>query len=181
MDEILFHDPKIANSIRSIFISSLFHRTAFGDSVKTALTASLPKRKLTTIVQMAYSIAIMFTFPLQAYPALQVTCHHGYTRNDNGKSSPTIIYRNVQATMIMFALGIIAVLAIDYLGNVVSLLGSLVGVPIALIFPPLMHNKLVNASTLTQSMNVCVATLGIVAMIACSYNTISSWNEGSEI
>lgn len=141
------------------------------------MTASLPKGKLTTVVQMAYSIAIMFTFPLQAYPALQVACHGA--GNDNGKSAP-IINRNVQSTVIMCTLGIIAVLAIDYLGNVVSLLGSLVGVPIALIFPPLMHNQLVKVSTFTKSMNVCVASLGIVAMMACSYNTISSWNEGSE-
>lgn len=48
---------------------------AFGDSVKTALTASLPEGTFSTIVQFAYSIAVILTFPLQAFPALEVVFH----------------------------------------------------------------------------------------------------------
>jgi amino acid permease len=78
-------------------------------------------------------------------------------------------------------LGAVAYMAIDYLGNVVSLLGSLVGIPIALIYPPLMHNILVrDKSMATRWMNYLVAFVGFLAMAATSYNTITEWDRGAE-
>merc|ERR1712232_1360491 len=48
---------------------------AFGSSIQTALTASLPHGLYATSVQLAYSVAILFTFPLQAFPAMEVVLH----------------------------------------------------------------------------------------------------------
>lgn len=45
---------------------------AFGDDLRTALTASLTGTLAMTI-QLAYSIAVILTFPLQAFPSMQVT------------------------------------------------------------------------------------------------------------
>jgi proton-coupled amino acid transporter len=150
---------------------------AFGDSVKTALTASLPEGALSTSVQIAYSIAVVFSFPLQAYPALEVVFHP----SDYSKTSESeLVKRNIMASLITCFLGLVAFLAIDYLGNVVSLLGSLVGIPIALIYPPLMHNKLVKGSQATRLMNNCVAGIGFFAMGAASITTIISWDKGAE-
>lgn len=158
---------------------------SFGDSVQTALTASLPAGLLSTAVQLAYSIAVIFTFPLQAFPALEVVM-----RSNGGNSSKTkknqnesseLIKRNATASIIICLLGVVAVLAIDYLGNVVSLLGSLVGIPIALIYPPLIHNILVkDSSRATKMMNYCLSGIGLLAAGAASYTTISAWGEGGE-
>jgi proton-coupled amino acid transporter len=151
---------------------------SFGDRVRTALTASLPGGSFSTSVQLAYSIAVIFTFPLQAFPALEVACHS--ITSDQKKKDRTL-KRNSLATVLICALGLIAIIAIDYLGNVVSLLGSLVGIPIALIYPPLMHNKLVkNNSKATQLMNCAVAFIGFLAMGATSCTTIAFWNKGAE-
>lgn len=150
---------------------------AFGGSVKTALTASLPEGAFSTTVQFAYSVAVMFTFPLQAYPAMEVVFHSSDYSTTN-KSE--VFRRNLWASLITCFLGIVAFLAIDYLGNVVSLLGSLVGIPIALIYPPLMHNKLVKGPQTTQLMNNCVAIVGVLAMGAASFTTIVSWDKGAE-
>lgn len=151
---------------------------AFGDSVKTALTASLPPGAFSTTVQFAYSIAVIFTFPLQAYPALEVVFHSSnYSKPDPSE----VLKRNILASLIICFLGVLAFVAIDYLGNVVSLLGSLVGIPIALIFPPLMHNKLVKGGSQSMKLtNICVASLGFFAMGAASYTTIVSWDKGAE-
>lgn len=159
---------------------SLIHqlfRTSFGSSVQTALTASLPKGLLTTVVQLAYSVAVIFTFPLQAFPALEVVCQSIDTKVGQ---EAAIFKRNMKATVIILLLGVIAVVAIDYLGNVVSLLGSLVGVPIALIYPPMIHNALVDGSTCTKLMNYTVSLIGLIAAAAASYTTITSWDEGAE-
>ncbi|KAL7568810.1 hypothetical protein ACA910_007226 [Epithemia clementina (nom. ined.)] len=149
---------------------------SFGDSVKTALTASLPNGTMATVVQFAYSLAVILTFPLQAFPALEVVFH---SFSDHQSMSP--LKRNTIASIIVILLGLVAYGSIDYLGNVVSLLGSLVGIPIALIFPPLMHNILSkDAGVQTKVANYLVASLGIVAMGAASYATITAWDQGAE-
>ena len=147
---------------------------SLGDGVKTALTASLPSGTISTLVQLAYSLAVILTFPMQAFPALEVVFH-----SLSSKLQPW--QRNTISSLITCLLGVIAYYSIDYLGNVVSLLGSLVGIPIALIFPPLMHNLLcASDKTATRRMNYLVAGLGLGAMGAASYATITSWDKGAE-
>ena len=146
---------------------------AFGSTVRTALTASLPPGAYSTSVQFAYSIAIIFSFPLQNFPALEVVFH-------SSTGSLSGLERNIVASIITCFLGVVAYVSIDYLGNVVSLLGSLVGIPIALIYPPLIHNKLVKSNGATKLLNNCVACLGVVAMGAASYTTIASWEKGAD-
>jgi amino acid permease len=70
----------------------------------------------------------MFTFPLQAFPAFGVV-FSTFDGNDE------VVKRNIGASIMTCLLGVVAYFSIDYLGNVVSLLGSLVGIPIALIYP----------------------------------------------
>jgi len=138
---------------------------------------------LTTIVQFAYSIAVIFTFPLQAFPALEVVCNTTGTKTGKRERSEdaAILKRNITASAIICLLGVVAVMAIDYLGNVVSLLGSLVGIPIALIYPPLMHNRIVtNSSTTTRILNYCLAGVGLCASGAASYTTLAAWDESAE-
>ncbi len=158
----------------------------FGDSVETALTASLPRGNFSTSVQFAYSVAVILTYPLQAFPALEVVLKN-FIKNDTKKSGAAVndkslgiwYSRNFQTTLLNIGLGIIAVIAIDYLGNVVSLLGSLVGMPIALVYPPIMHNILVkNSSSTTKCMNYIVSTVGLIATVAASYATIANWDDG---
>lgn len=157
---------------------SLVCGAAFGENIRTALTASL-EGSLAAVVQLAYGVAVILTFPLQNFPALQEACTAMLgTRFRPDTSS---MERSLLASVIILFLGTIAVVAIDYLGNVVSILGSLFGVPLALIFPPLMHNSLVKDSTrLRRSTNYCVVAVGVFAMGATSYATIENWNNNSE-
>lgn len=149
---------------------------AFGDDIHTALTASLDGMLATTI-QFAYSVAVMLTFPLQAFPAMEVV-----KNNILGPDNHDYIPRSVLATLVICVLGVVAIVAIDYLGNVVSILGSLFGIPLALVVPPLMHNTLVpDSSALTRTTNKAVVLIGVLAMGAASIATIVSWDEGAEV
>lgn len=168
-------NERVTSSIVALYICfALICWSAFGNSVKTALTASLPAGAFSTSVQLAYSIAVIFTFPLQAFPALEIV--------KGGKTDPSEATKlNILASTYILGLGLVAFFAIDYLGNVVSLLGSLVGIPIALIYPPLMHNILVRDSLQrTRIKNYCVACIGVLAMGFTSYTTILSWDKGAE-
>jgi len=169
----------VSSTVIFYMIFGIICWASFGDSVRTALTASLPEGTLSSLVQLAYSVAVILTFPLQAFPALEVVCDTTQTKTGRNKAVEDIIKkRNVTATLIVCLLGIIAVMATNYLGNVVSLIGSFVGIPIALIYPPLMHNRLVkDSSNTTRFMNNCLACVGLFAAGAASYTTIASWNE----
>lgn len=163
---------------------SMVCAAAFGNHIETAMTASL-RGVLATIVQAAYSVAVILTFPLQAFPAMQVTCNAlmgSASGPDNKSVCNGLTYgvkRSIVATLVILSLGVIAVVSIDFLGNVVSILGSLFGIPLALVFPPLMHNKLVKDSARRLQNNVVVG-VGIFAMGAASFATIVSWDEGAE-
>lgn len=148
-----------------------------GDGVSTALTTSLPSGWISSTVQMAYSIAVIFTFPLQGFPALAVSLSH-FSVNDND----TLFYRNVCASMIILGLGWLGHISSSYLGNVASLLGGLVGIPIALIFPPLIHNILLKDrnSNVTRWMNIIVSFMGCIAMAMSTSITLHSWKYGAE-
>ena len=166
----------------------------FGEGLQTAMTASL-KGSLASSVQLAYAVAVILTFPLQAFPAMEVT--HKFLVRGNAKSNQTkwwnhpadavahdprraAVQRQIMATVVTAAMGVMALAAIDYLGNVVSILGSLFGIPLALVFPPLMHNILVkDSSPVTRGMNYGVVVFGFFAMGAASFATIVSWNKGA--
>lgn len=170
--------PRINQTVTSwiVVFYILFSITcvaAFGDDLKTALTASLTGTLATTI-QLAYSIAVILTFPLQAFPAMQVTVNAvlGKTRDATRRS--------ILATVLTLLLGLIAMVSIDYLGNVVSILGSLFGIPLALVFPPLMHNRLCQPTNTERYSNYAVMVIGFVAMGAASFATIATWNENAE-
>lgn len=162
-------------------VFSLICCAAFGDAIQTAMTASLDGTLATTI-QGAYSIAVILTFPLQAFPAMEVTKNNllGHAISEDAKTARHL-ERNVLSTVIICILGIFAVFAIDYLGNVVSILGSVFGIPLALVFPPLMHNVLVkDSSRATKWMNYGVVVVGVLAMGATSFATMFSWDKGAE-
>ena len=47
---------------------------AIGDGVRTVMTTSLPRGMLATMIQLAYSLAVVFTFPLQNFSSLEIVC-----------------------------------------------------------------------------------------------------------
>jgi proton-coupled amino acid transporter len=159
---------------------------AFGDSVRTVLTTSLPDGVLATTVQLAYSLAVIFTFPLQNFPALEIatrtiilfTATRPACRGLGKSSLWTKHRRNIISSCLVALLAMVAVCTMDSLDKVVSLMGSLLGCPIAFVFPPLIHTRLFgeNLSRRRRWGNRLVAGLGIVGMVLASTTTILTWN-----
>jgi len=148
---------------------------AFGDNVQTALTTSLPMGVMTTTVQLAYSLAVIFTFPLQAYPALEIICRT--LRPSNKKTSSN--HRKLITSTTVVLLSFIAIAEMKSLDHVVSLVGALLGCPIAFVFPPLIHNHIVedpNKWTFGKVCNFFVAGLGVTGMAFATFTTLSAWN-----
>lgn len=154
--------------------------SAFGHDVNVVLTTSLPSSILSTTVQLAYSIAVIFTFPLQNFPALEITCRTiqsacGKGPGRGGKKS-VWLKRNFLSSLLVLLLAVIAVCTMDSLDKVVSLMGSLLGCPIAFVFPPLIHSNLVEDISVRRLWtNRIVAGLGVVGMVLASTTTLMTW------
>lgn len=154
---------------------------AFGDDVKIVLTTSLPPGILATTVQLAYSLAVMCTFPLQNFPALEITTRTILSMFGSGSKDGR--QRNVVSSILVALLAVVAVCTMESLDMVVSLMGSLLGCPIAFVFPPLIHSQLLlkrtNLATSTFRTRLClnglVVFLGIVAMAIASITTLATW------
>eukprot|EP00751_Fragilariopsis_kerguelensis_P002808 CAMPEP_0170825714 /NCGR_PEP_ID=MMETSP0733-20121128/46107_1 /TAXON_ID=186038 /ORGANISM="Fragilariopsis kerguelensis, Strain L26-C5" /LENGTH=596 /DNA_ID=CAMNT_0011189293 /DNA_START=52 /DNA_END=1838 /DNA_ORIENTATION=+ len=135
----------------------IFCWMSFGDDVHTVMTTSLPEgNALATTVQMAYSVAVMLTFPLQNYPSLEITCTAIAAVLQKVSTTVTVRVqirilqilqrRKVLSSLMVCLLALIAILTMDRLDKVVSLMGGLLGCPLAFVFPPLIHNKLASAT-----------------------------------
>lgn len=153
---------------------------AFGDGVRTVMTTSLPSGTMATTVQLAYSLAVVFTFPLQNFPSLEIVCGtvERMLAGDQKKGSSSYMQRNIISTLLVVMLSIIAVLTMDDLDKVVSLMGSLLGCPLAFVVPPLIQNQLDKGQIGAQKrrMNILVAVLGVGAMVVSSTATILKWD-----
>ena len=153
---------------------------SFGDDVTTVLTTSLPTGMFATSVQLAYSIAVIFTFPLQNFPALEIACKT-LTKSlvSTGLVSRTswLVRRDVLSSVLVCILALVAVTTMDALDKVVSLMGALLGCPIAFVFPPLIYDKLCSEpdSSPVRYWNKAVALMGILAMLFASAVTIVEW------
>ena len=151
------------------------------------MTTSLPDGILATTVQLAYSVAVIFTFPLQNFPSLEIVCttisslitQNSYycSTTPPGRAVRRILQnRNVISSILVCLLGVIAVLTMERLDKVVSLMGSLLGCPLAFCAPPLIHNQLdTSLSRRRIWQNKMVSYLGFGAMILASVTTILSW------
>ncbi|CAB9526066.1 Vacuolar amino acid transporter 3 [Seminavis robusta] len=178
-------------TILSIIVFYIFFSmtcwTSLGNDVRTVLTTSLPVGNAATSVQLAYSIAVIFTFPLQNFPALEITCRSIANAMDSctgcgGCPSRVLTQRNVISSLLVGLLAIIAVTAMNSLDKVVSLMGGLLGCPIAFVFPPIIHYQLAKATPgkeLTRTrifFNGLVCLLGVVATVIATSTTLLTWD-----
>mmetsp|Transcript_3224 Transcript_3224/g.4637 ORF Transcript_3224/g.4637 Transcript_3224/m.4637 type:complete len:622 (+) Transcript_3224:288-2153(+) len=166
---------------------------AIGDSVRTVMTTSLPQGMLATMIQLAYSLAVVFTFPLQNFPSLEIVCASvekmmPKTGSDDVKHSASKMLkrsyseisdgkRNVISSMVVVSLSIVAVLAMDDLDKVVSIMGGLFGCPLAFVLPPLIENELGKGKIGSHKkfVNHTVALLGFGAMLVSTLTTLINW------
>jgi proton-coupled amino acid transporter len=155
----------------------LINWAAYGQEVRTVLTTCLPPGVLATTVQLAYSVAVIFTFPLQNFPALEIATRSIATSVAKCTKPGSIwTKRNVLSSLLVALLAIVALATMDSLDKVVSLMGSLLGCPIAFIFPPLIQIQLMpEISATRRGCNYFVMFMGVVAMVLASVTTILTW------
>ena len=214
---------------------------AYGNWTETVLTVNLHPSPWKASVQLAYSLAVVFTFPLQLFPAIQILksvgrkwkrararcgSPRGYATVDNPlattapggeprpadeppsrprrptmdavpeiESSPespdgpprrgdgkpprprtTKLEGNVARFALVVALCLVAIVNVHSLDKLVALIGGLLGIPLAFIYPLAIHLKLVpDADDGVKLLNRCAITCGALLCLACTGVTVATW------
>jgi hypothetical protein len=85
-------------------------------------------------------------------------------------------------SVVITLLSIIAVVEMNNFGRVVSLMGALLGCPLAFVFPPLIHYQIVlgNSNGWRKSCNHVVKGNGVLTVVRATLTTFSTWKDGGE-
>jgi len=87
----------------------------------------------------------------------------------------SVLAGNVGRCLLVALLCAVAIAEIDRLDKVVSLLGAFLGVPLAFIFPTLIHLRLCTSPPWVVVVNYVVVTLGVAMCAVCSTITLATW------
>lgn len=92
------------------------------------------------------------------------------------KQTGSLWFGNIGRVSLVTFLCVVAVLNVDKLDKMVSLLGALFGVPLALIIPSSIHLKLCTDSPdWVKRINTLVIVLGVFFATTCSLIVIATW------
>jgi len=186
-----------------IIVTYIFFGTlnwaAYGAATQTVLTVNLPSGRWKASVQLAYTAAVVLTFPLQMFPAIQILkksawrpiakacCGSARMRRDAAYSvvpeSPLEERRwasSVNGTVgrcgLVVALSFCAVAVVSSLDKLVALIGGCLGIPLAFVFPLAIHLKLMpDAPRAVRRFNKVAMAVGITLAVACSGVTLATW------
>ena len=122
--------------ITVVFVSAgAVSYAAFGSSTRTVILLNLPQDdKMVNAVQLIYSLAILFSTPLQIYPAIEITSQQLFSRT--GKYNPWIKWKkNIFRFFMVLLCGAIAWAGAGDLDKFVALVGSFACIPLVYIYP----------------------------------------------
>ena len=96
----------------------------------------------------------------------------------NTSVSSLLTKRNVISSVFVGLLAIVAVTTMNSLDKVVSLMGGLLGCPIAFVFPPIIHYKLAGEqmSPTRKFFSAAVVLLGLLATFIATFTTLLTWD-----
>lgn len=153
---------------------------AFGEEVETVVLLNLPTGDPTVIlVQFLYTLAIVFSVPLQLFPAIGIVEQHLLFPPEttvSGKFDPVIKWqKNMFRASSALVVALIAWVGADSLDRVVSIIGSFACLPLSFIYPAIFHYRLVARTKWQRFSDVALAIFGIGMMIFVTEQTIATW------
>ncbi|KAI7822779.1 transmembrane amino acid transporter protein-domain-containing protein [Kickxella alabastrina] len=156
-----------------IAIGSLSY-LALGDTVETVILLNLPKAAPTYLVQLFYTLAIMFSVPLQLFPAVRILESAVFPRS--GKGNPMVKWqKNGVRALVVCLIACIAIFGADQLDNFIAIIGALACTPLSFIFPAALHYRISQGHPWTRFKDLFLGLLGCIIMVYVTYIGIMSW------
>lgn len=150
---------------------------AFGDDVQLFVTLNLPPNGMGVIVRTVYALAIFLSYPLQLFPAVEILERVVFYWARHEPRGTYKWYKNAFRAFVVAFTAFVALMTGDTFSNFIAVVGALCSVPLAMIYPPLIHVKLASASlsTAQRVVEIAVAALGACLMVVCTANALRTW------
>ncbi|KAE8969979.1 hypothetical protein PR003_g4263 [Phytophthora rubi] len=169
---ILSYSMLFLVTLLSVFAGLVY--AAFGQDTQSVVTLNLPSAQdslATMSVQITYSLALVFTYPLMLYPVVKIL--EGYLFPTHRQKGYWRWEKNGFRFALVCLTAAIAYFGKEELDNFVALIGGFCSVPLAFIYPCLFHSRLVNEG---RTLNNIVIAVGIFTMTFATYQAVSTWN-----
>ncbi|KAE9326012.1 hypothetical protein PF008_g16754 [Phytophthora fragariae] len=169
---ILSYSMLFLVTLLSVFAGLVY--AAFGQDTQSVVTLNLPSAQdslATMSVQITYSLALVFTYPLMLYPVVKIL--EGYLFPTHRQKGYWRWEKNGFRFALVCLTAAIAYFGKEELDNFVALIGGFCSVPLAFIYPCLFHSQLVNEG---RTLNNIVIAVGIFTMTFATYQAVSTWN-----
>ncbi|PVU97577.1 hypothetical protein BB559_001959 [Furculomyces boomerangus] len=160
----------------AIFISvAAISYMAFGKDVETVILVNMTSGGVyTQSVQLLYSLAILFSVPLQLFPAIRILEAGLFTRS--GKRNQMVKWqKNVFRLGLCLIVAFISIFVADQLDEFVSMIGSFACVPLSFIYPSIFHYKAIATTRWTKIKDLALFFVGIFTMFYVTNLTFQHW------
>ncbi|OLY83111.1 Vacuolar amino acid transporter 3 [Smittium mucronatum] len=165
----------------ALFISiASFSYMAFGESVETVILLNLTEGGYATVfIQFLYSLAIIFSVPLQLFPAIRILEVNMFSKS--GKRNSMVKWqKNVFRTGLCLFVAALSIFVSGQLDEFVSIIGSFACVPLSFIYPSIFHYYAIETnSRATKIKDIMLFIFGIVTMFYVTHLTLSQWGKGT--
>lgn len=144
----------------------------FGSDVQTVVFSNLPRdSRFVQAIQVLYSLAILLSLPLQLFPALSIL-ELGLFRRSGKYDWRIKMEKNFFRFLVVIFSMLCAWVGADDLDKFVSLIGSVACVPLAFVYPPLLHLRGVARTRTERVLDIALAVFGVGCAVFAGGQTV---------
>lgn len=160
-------------SIMVLFAASgALSYATFGRDVQTVVFSNLPRDShFVQAIQLLYSLAILLSLPLQLFPALSIL-ELGLFRRSGKFDWQTKMGKNAFRFVVVVFCMVCAWIGADDLDKFVSLIGSAACVPLAFVYPPLLHLRACARTRRDRILDTSLVVFGTLCAIFAGSQTL---------
>eukprot|EP01063_Lacrimia_lanifica_P013956 TRINITY_DN2055_c0_g1_i1.p1 TRINITY_DN2055_c0_g1~~TRINITY_DN2055_c0_g1_i1.p1 ORF type:complete len:445 (+),score=165.41 TRINITY_DN2055_c0_g1_i1:73-1407(+) len=147
----------------------LAYQARGGQDVETNLLLLMPETTISNVAKLMYSVAVLFSFPLQAFPAYRIF------EQAAGVPVYAVAKKCLLRSCVVLALAAIAYFSRHSLESFVNIIGGLTMCPLAFIFPALFHYKAAAATKFEKTRDLAIFVVGVVAAVGSTALAIKEW------
>ena len=144
------------------------------------ITESLPRKSIVTYgIKILFSIMLLFTYPLQIFPANNVI--ESYLTPGWPKTRKRQLCKNISRTIVVTLSCILAISAYDEVEKLLAIVGALTCCPMAFALPAACHYKLVAKTQTQKTIDIIMVVFSIGATVFCTEEVFRTWTQSTEV
>ncbi|KAG4306429.1 hypothetical protein PORY_000417 [Pneumocystis oryctolagi] len=149
---------------------------AYGSKVESLIFLNMSKNNLSVTIRSLYCIAVMLSTPLQLFPAIKIIEEKVFVKNEK---CDLYVYwkKNCVRILVAIVMSLIAWSGSKDFDKFVSLVGSVICIPLLYMYPPLLHLKACSKRMLEKIFDISICLLGIITVIYVIIISFGSYKE----